>query len=164
MMQARADAEGSKFLSFILAGEFYGIPLLMVREIIGFMKITPIPQTPDHFQGVINLRGEILPVIDLRLKLDMEASAPSTETCIIIVAVTEQKVGLIVDRVASVQTVASAEIQTPPTIDSQIDSHCVMGLGRQGDTVTILLAMERLLPERELASLPKAAPGDPTAA
>lgn len=164
MTQARSTDDGTKFLSFILAGEFFGIPLLKVREIVAFMKITPIPQTPDHFQGVINLRGEILPVIDLRLKLDMEAITPSAETCIVIVAVAQQKAGLIVDRVAGVQMVATDEIQDPPPVEVPIDSHCVTGLVRQGAGVTLLLDIERVLTESELASFPKTAPGDPTAA
>ena len=164
MTESQSQEEHGKFLNFMLVGESYGIALRKVREIIGLIRITPIPQAPEYFKGVINLHGEVLPVIDLRLKLGLVAAVSSDETCIIIVEFAQQTAGVIVDRVAEVQVITPEEFHEPPKLGSQGSPECVMGLGRRGETVTVLLDLDRILTARELVPYPKAAPGDTTAA
>jgi len=99
------NAKGGKFLTFFLGNEEYGLPILSVQEIIALLPITPVPRTPDFFKGLTNLRGKIIPVMDLRIKFGMEANEPTEETCIIVVRTANHLIGIIVDKVSEVKNI-----------------------------------------------------------
>ncbi len=140
---ARAGA-GGKYLTFRVANEEYGLAILKVREIIGLMDVTPVPHMPRHVRGVINLRGKVVPVIDLRLKLGMPPAAPTAQTCIVVVDV-GAPVGVIVDAVCEVLDVADSQIDPPPALGASVDTSFVLGLGKVRDGVKILLDIDRML-------------------
>jgi purine-binding chemotaxis protein CheW len=134
-----------KYLTFCLDREEYGLEILKVREIIGLMSITAVPRTPMHVKGVINLRGKVIPVIDLRLKFSM-AEIPSTdETCIIVVQVGQVEVGLIVDRVSEVRDIVAEDIEDAPSFGVEVDTRFLLGMGKSGDKVTLLLDIDRVV-------------------
>ncbi len=140
---------GGKYLTFLLAEEEYGLAILKVREIIGIMDITKVPQTPDFVQGVINLRGKVIPVIDLRLQFGLEQAAYNDQTCIIVVDV-GMLMGIIVDTVQEVHEIPGAEIEPPPKLGASVDTDFILGMGKVKDTVTILLDIEKVLTAEQL--------------
>jgi len=135
---------GGKYLTFKLSNETYGVQILKVREIIGMMQITMVPQTPDYVKGVINLRGKVIPVIDLRMKFAMPKAEVTDETCIIVIDV-GNSVGIIVDAVQEVADVGSDEIEPPPPMGSEVDSDFILGLAKARDSVKILLDIEKTI-------------------
>jgi purine-binding chemotaxis protein CheW len=139
-----ASFEG-KYLTFRLGGEDYGLEILKVQEIIGLMRVTPVPQTPHCIRGVINLRGKVIPVVDLRLKFGMDAAADTDHTCVIVVEVEGNRVGIIVDDVCEVLDIAAAAIEPPPAMGRDMDRDFILGMGKVGDRVKILLDIERVL-------------------
>ncbi len=139
-----------KFLTFVLGGEIYGIEILKAREIIGLMDITSVPQTPDHMKGVINLRGKVIPVIDLRMKFAMQEEEHTQETCVIVVEVNGTSVGLIVDSVSEVSDITGAEIEDAPNFGHGIDTSFIMGLGKVKERIIILLDIDAVLSTDEL--------------
>lgn len=139
-----------KFLTFILNNEVYGIEILKAREIIGLMDITTVPQTPDYMKGVINLRGKVIPVIDLRLKFTMQEEQYTKETCVIIVAVNNTSIGIIVDSVSEVTNINGEEIEDAPSFGQGIDTNFIMGLGKVKDKIIILLDIDTVLSAEEL--------------
>ncbi len=149
---ARGTALGGKYLTFRLAAEEYGIAILKVREIIGLLEITAVPQMPAYVKGVVNLRGTVVPVIDLRLKLGLEPTAYTEQTCTIVVAA-GTPVGLIVDTVQEVLDIADHEIDPPPPLGTVVEASCVLGLGKVKDGVKILLDIDRLLNGDDLPAL-----------
>ena len=152
------QAMAGKYLTFGLAAEEYGLPVLKVREIIKVMPITGVPQVPSHVRGVINLRGKVIPVIDLRLKFGLPAQADTDQTCIVVVQVetAQQKVmmGLLVDGVSEVLNLAGPEIEQPPTFGAQIRTDYMRGVAKVKGTVKILLDIDRVLTAGELSALP----------
>ena len=136
---------GSQFLSFILGSEEYGIEILRVQEIRGYSAITPIPNTPPHIRGLINLRGTVAPVVDLRAKFGMPAVDYTRFTVIILVAVSGKTVGLIVDAVSDVLNLAEDRIQPPPDLGSQVDMRILRGVVAFDNRLVGLLDLERLL-------------------
>ncbi len=140
-----------KFLTFVLNNEVYGIEILKVREIIGLMDITNVPQTPDYMKGVINLRGKVIPVIDLRIKFSMPEEKHTQETCTIVVEVDNTSIGIIVDRVSEVMEIKGDEIEDPPQFGQGIDTNFIMGLGKTKETIVILLDIAKVLSAEELA-------------
>ena len=150
-LQSIVDREG-KYLTFSLAGEEYGIGILKVKEIIGLMTITPIPQTPPHIKGVINLRGKVIPVVDLRLKFGMAAMDYNERTCIIVVEIaaggSKIAMGVVVDSVSEVLNIKAAEIEDTPDFGSQLDTAYILGMARIGQTVKIILDIDFVLSER----------------
>ncbi len=146
----KRSALDGKFLTFVLAGEIYGIEILKAREIIGLMDITTVPQTPDYMKGVINLRGKVIPVIDLRMKFSMQEDEHTKETCVIVVEVNGTSIGLIVDSVSEVADIDGAEIEDAPNFGQGIDSSFIMGLGKVKDKIIILLDIETVLSIEEL--------------
>ncbi len=140
-----------RFLTFVLNSEVYGIEILKVREIIGLMDITNVPQTPDYMRGVINLRGKVIPVIDLRLKFSMPEDEHTQETCTIVVEVDNTSIGIIVDKVSEVMEIKGEEIEGTPQFGQGIDTNFIMGLGKTKDTIVILLDIAKVLSEEELA-------------
>jgi purine-binding chemotaxis protein CheW len=145
----RSALEG-KFLTFILGKEIYGFEILKVREIIGLMDITTVPQTPEYMKGVINLRGKVIPVIDLRLKFSMQEEEHTQETCVIVVEVENTSIGIIVDSVSEVSDISGGEIEEAPSFGQGIDTSFIMGLGKVKDKIIILLDIETVLSSEEL--------------
>lgn len=149
---------GGKYLTFLLDGEEYGVEILKVREIIGIMDITRVPQTPDFVRGVINLRGKVIPLIDLRLKFRLEPAEYDDQTCIIVVDV-GSTMGIIVDTVQEVHDISPEQIVPPPQLGSVVDTDFIVGMGKVHDTVKILLNVERVLTDAELVQIESAVAG-----
>lgn len=145
-----------KYLTFVLGEEEYGLEILKVREIIGLMEITNVPQTPDFIKGVINLRGKVIPVIDLRLKFGMEPVEHTEETCIIVVDIGGSLMGTLVDTVSEVLNVTQEQIEPSPSFGSRIKTDFILGMGKIKDKVIILLEIEKVLSSEELVQITKA--------
>ncbi len=154
--KAIRDKEG-KYLTFALASEEYGLEILKVREIIGYMEITAVPQTPDHVKGVINLRGQVIPVIDLRAKFGMETAEVTEETCIIVVEIAQGKqtfsTGIVVDHVQEVLDIAGEDIEETPQFGGNVNTDFILGMGKIENTVKILLDIDKVLAGEDLSSL-----------
>lgn len=150
--QARAT-RGGKFLTFFLDKEEYGIEILSVREIIGLLPVTPVPQSPYYVRGVVNLRGQVIPVVDLRLKFGMPALPATDETCIIVVQTGGAQLGIIVDKVSEVRDVMGQDIVDAPTLGQEINTDYILGIGKAGSRVLLLLDIGRVFPVVELAEL-----------
>jgi len=150
------EKEG-KYLTFALASEEYGLEILKVREIIGYIEVTAVPQTPHYVKGVINLRGQVIPVIDLRSKFGMETTDVTEETCIIVVEIAHKtrkfNTGIIVDRVQEVLDIAGQNIEEAPQLGSSVDTDFILGMGKVGDSVKILLDIDRVLGSADLRML-----------
>ncbi len=147
-----------KYLSFFLAKEEYGIQILRVREIIGIVDITPLPRTPEFVKGVVNLRGKIIPVVDLRAKFGMAGAAYGAETCIVVVDLRSDvdgsvvQMGCVVDTVSEVLDVRAEQVEEAPPC-ARANSDFLLGLGKCKDKVLILLDIDRILTTLELATL-----------
>ena len=139
-----------KYLTFVLSDEEYGIEILKVREIIGLMDITSVPQTPDYMKGVINLRGKVIPVIDLRSKFSMPEHEHTEETCTIVVEVGNTLIGIIVDSVSEVSEIGSEEIEETPHLGQEINTSFIMGMGKLKEKLIILLDIDKVLSGEEL--------------
>jgi purine-binding chemotaxis protein CheW len=142
--QNQAGNLGGKYLTFKLGEEEYGVQILKVREIIGLMDITKVPQMPGYVKGVINLRGKVIPVIDLRAKFSLPEVQYTDQTCIIVIDVGGM-VGTIVDSVQEVADINSEAIEPPPPMGSQVDSEIILGLAKSKDNVKILLDIDKVL-------------------
>ncbi|MCE5279993.1 MAG: chemotaxis protein CheW [Planctomycetaceae bacterium] len=142
-----------KYLTFFLAEEEYGLEILRVREIIGMMDITAVPRTPEHVKGVINLRGKVIPVIDLRLKFSMPSVEQTEQTCIIVVDVGRIEMGIMVDKVSEVLDIGAAEIEDTPSFGLDVDTEFILGMGKTNGKVTILLDITRVLSGSEAAGV-----------
>ncbi|ODS31253.1 MAG: purine binding chemotaxis protein [Candidatus Scalindua rubra] len=149
-VETRKETTEGKFLTFVLGKEVYGIEILKVREIIGVMAITTVPQTPDYMKGVINLRGKVIPVIDLRLKFSMPEEEHTQETCVIVVEVSRSLIGIIVDSVSEVLDIRSEEIEDTPNFGHGIDTNFIEGLGKTKGKIIILLDIEKVLSTEEM--------------
>lgn len=151
---------GGKYLTFSLAGEEYGIGILKVKEIIGMMPITIVPQTPHFVKGVINLRGKVIPVIDLRLKFGMESMDYTERTCIIVVEISGDGgsvlMGIVVDSVSEVINVRNDDIEETPTFGTKLNTDYILGMAKMNGQVKILLDIDRVLTTREISLLEKA--------
>lgn len=143
-------ARGGKYLTFFLDREEYGIPILTVREIIGLLPVTPVPKAPPYVKGVINLRGKVIPVVDLKLKFDMEPIRATDETCIIVVQTAGAELGVMVDKVSEVLDIPEGEIVDAPSLGAEIPTDCILGIGKSQGRVTLLLDIERVFPAAHL--------------
>lgn len=143
----------NKYLTFHLAEEDYAVAIEFVIDIIGIQRITNIPDTEKFVKGVINLRGKVIPVIDVRLRFRMKEKEYGNRTCIIIVNIKETAVGLIVDQVSEVLDIMPDKIDPPPTTGKKTKSKFIQGMGKVGDSVKIILNIEKLLFEEEIESL-----------
>lgn len=145
-----------KYLTFMLAGEEYGIGIRKVREIIGMMTITQVPQTPLYVKGVINLRGKVIPIVDLRLKFGMGVKEYTERTCIIVVEIRGEgktvPMGLIVDSVSEVINIRGADIDDTPAFGSSLDMDYILGMAKMAGGVKILLDIDRVFREAEFAN------------
>lgn len=155
------EAREGKYLTFSLAGETYGIGLLKIKEIIGMMPITDIPRTPGFVKGVINLRGKVIPVIDLRLRFGMEEIGYNERTCIIVVEMQAQartvQTGVVVDSVSEVLNIKGEDIEDTPSFGAKLDTSYIAGMAKMDGGVKILLDIDRVLSRDEIASIEKAA-------
>ncbi len=141
-----------KYLTFMLDREEYGVEILKIREIIGIMEITCVPQTPDFVQGVVNLRGKVIPVVDLRAKFRLPRQAYNDQTCIIVVDV-GMMMGIIVDTVREVHDFHDEDIEPPPRLGSHVDTSFILGMGKTREGVKILLDIDRVLHSEELVAI-----------
>ncbi len=159
-IKAMADRDG-KYLTFTMAEEEYGIGILKIKEIIGMMPITTVPQTPDFVKGVINLRGKVIPVMDLRLRFGLEAIEYNDRTCIIVVEIEGQagtiQIGIVVDSVSEVLNVKGEDIEDTPTFGTKLDTEYILGMAKMEGGVKILLDIDKVLNAEEIAVLEKAA-------
>lgn len=150
-------SRGGKYLTFALGREEYGIAILKVREIIGRMDITAVPRTPEYVKGVINLRGQVIPVIDLRAKFGMEAVEATDETCVVVVEIDRNgrtmSTGLVVDRVKEVLNIAEESVEETPNLGASVDAQFIRGIGKVGTAVKILLDIDRVLTASEAQAL-----------
>jgi purine-binding chemotaxis protein CheW len=154
-------AKEGKYLTFSLAGEEYGIGILKVKEIIGMLSITTVPQTPAFIKGVINLRGKVIPVVDLRVKFGMEAADYNERTCIIVVEINNGRgsvqIGTVVDTVSEVLNIKEDDIEEKPAFGSSLDTQYILGMAKIEGGVKILLDIDRAISADEIAALDETA-------
>lgn len=148
----QADRAG-KYLTFSLGSEEYGLEILRVREIIGMMDVTSVPRTPEFIKGVINLRGKVIPVMDLRLKFSMPEVEHTEETCIIVVTFGEVDMGIIVDKVQEVLDIAGDDIEDAPAFGTDVNTDFILGMGKCEGRVTILLDISKVMSQEDLQAL-----------
>ena len=151
----------SKFLTFSLAGEEYGISILKIKEIIGMMPITTVPKTPGFVKGVINLRGKVIPVTDLRLRFGMVSIDYNERTCIIVVEIEgsggKVLIGIVVDSVSEVLNIKADEIEETPAFGTRLSTDYMLGMAKMEGGIKILLDIDNVLSNQELSFLEKAA-------
>ncbi len=152
-----AEGPREEFLSFRLGGEEYGVDILKVQEIRSYDTVTRLPEAPDYIKGVINLRGTIVPVIDLRLKLKIGSAEFDKQTVMIILNVSDKVIGMVVDAVSDVITLAASQIRPPPEFNGVLDTRYITGLGAIEDRMLILVDIECLLSASDLAAMEQAA-------
>jgi purine-binding chemotaxis protein CheW len=152
-----AIARGGKYLTFALGKEEYGLEILKVREIIGYMDITAVPRTPPYVKGVINLRGQVIAVLDLRSKFAMETAQKTEETCIIVVEIRhggrKLSTGIVVDHVSEVLDIPGESIEDAPSFGAAVDTDFILGMGKIGESVKILLDIDRVLGDEEIEAI-----------
>jgi len=146
------QSRAGKYLTFFLAGEEYGLEILKVSEIIGMQPITRVPRMPEFVRGVINLRGKVIPITDLRSKFGMEHDG-SEDSCIIVVQMRGIMTGVVVDRVSEVVAIAEADIEDAPTFGAGIHTEFLLGIGKTGGRVKLLLDIDKVLASSEIAAL-----------
>ena len=148
-----------KYLTFSLEKEEYGIGILKVKEIIGMMPITSVPRTPEFVKGVINLRGKVIPVIDLRLKFEMESTPYTERTCIIVVEIDSEEttvlIGIVVDEVSEVLSINEENIEETPAFGTKLDTRYILGMAKIEGGVKILLNIDKVLSNVEISALEK---------
>lgn len=142
-----------KYLTFYLGDEAYGLGISSVHEIIGLMPITRVPRTPQFIRGVINLRGKVIPIFDLRLKFNMESHEATAQTCIIVVQIHGIQMGVIVDRVLEVLDILGEDIDEPPSFGAGVNTDFLLGIGKSQGRVNLLLDIDRVLSTDELNSI-----------
>jgi purine-binding chemotaxis protein CheW len=146
-------------LVFILGGDEYGVDILKVQEIRGYDKVTPIPAAPDYVKGVINLRGVIVPVIDLRVKFRLAQVKYDQFTVVVILRLATRVIGVVVDGVSDVMALTASEVRPAPQLGTVVDASFISGVATQGERMVLLLDIERLLSTGELNVLARAAEG-----
>ncbi len=149
--------KGGKFLSFFLADEEYGIEILKVQEIIGMMGITRVPRMPEFIRGVINLRGKVIPIIDLRLKFGMPAKEQTEQTCIIVVRTRGVELGIVVDKVSEVLDIPAKDIEETPSFGTSVNTEYILGIGKSDGHVKLLLDIDKVLSSQETLEVHSAA-------
>ena len=147
--QIGLTTEGSQYLTFQLGEELYGVDILRVQEIKGYTTVTKIPNTPAHIKGVLNLRGTIVPIVELRTKFGMPMIDYTMFTVIVVVVVRERIMGLVVDSMSDVLNISKQDIQAPPEFGAKVDVSVLTGIGKSGDKLVALLNIDRLLSEDE---------------
>jgi len=166
LLEDDEDTQKDKYLTFHLAGEDYGIEIRYVTEIIGIQKITDVPDMPPFIRGVINLRGKVIPVMDVRTRFRLPARDYDERTCIIVVDISNCAIGLVVDQVNEVADIPEAQVEPPPKTGKGTSSRFIKGMGKMGDEVKILLDVGMILLDEEKAALgaePAPEEGEPQA-
>ena len=157
VLKTECSSLAGRYLTFELDGEIYGLPILKVQEIISLMKITKIPRTPHFVLGVVNLRGKVLPIINMRLKFGLESVQDTERTCIILIQVAYCSqtitIGVLVDEVREVLNLPSEQISKTPPMGTSVDTEFIMGMGRVDDNVVMLLDLDKAFSEGELSSI-----------
>jgi len=149
----RQRNRAGKYLTFFLAGEEYGLEILKVQEIIGMMDVTPVPRTPEFIRGVINLRGKVIPIVELRSKFEMNTVDYTDETCIIVVQTHGLQMGIIVDKVSEVMDIPDDDIEDSPSFGNDVRTDYILGIGKSQDRVKLLLDIDKVLSSEELKDL-----------
>ena len=150
---AGSSAATNQYLTFLLGSEQYGVEILKVQEIKGYSAVTPIPNAPMHIKGVMNLRGTVVPVVDLRTRFGMESIEYTKFTVIILLSVGRKVIGLVVDAVSDVLDIAPADMRPAPDLGSRSDTRFISGMATVGERMTVLLDMDRLLGEDDTVAL-----------
>jgi purine-binding chemotaxis protein CheW len=150
VLAERKLQESQQFLTFLLDDQEYGLEIFKIREIRGYAPITPIPNVPPHVRGVMNLRGTVLPVVDLRMKFHLPPVEYNKYTVIVIAAVGDKTVGLLVDAVSDVLMVADKDIREAPDFGASVDTRFINGVFESRERLTVALNLEKLLSESEL--------------
>jgi purine-binding chemotaxis protein CheW len=150
MAGAQVSLEGGQYLTFTLGQEEYGVEILRVQEIKGYTAVTPIPNTPAYVRGVMNLRGAIIPVMDLRMKFGMPEAEYTAFTVIIVVTVGPKTMGVIVDSVSDVLIIGKGDVQPTPDFGGSVDAGFIHGIARAGDKLVALLDLDRALGSLDL--------------
>lgn len=148
--QIGLTTDGSQYLTFQLGEELYGVDILCVQEIKGYTTVTKIPNTPSHIKGVLNLRGTIVPIVELRTKFSMPTIDYTMFTVIVVVVVRDRIMGLVVDSVSDVLNIDQKDIQPPPQFGAKVDVSVLTGIGKSGEKLVALLNIDRLLTESEM--------------
>ncbi|EET86351.1 CheW protein [Clostridium carboxidivorans P7] len=154
-LEIEEDTQKGRFLMFLLDKESYGIEIKYVTEIIGIQPITEIPQLPQYVKGIINLRGKIIPIMDVRIRFKKEPREYNDRTCVIIININNISIGLIVDSVSEVIAIFDENIVKPPQINNGFNSRYIKGIGKVGNDVKLLLDCEKIFTEDELQDLGK---------
>lgn len=155
-MLAEEDTQEGRFLTFSLGKESYGIEIRYVTEIIGIQPITEIPELPEYVKGIINLRGKIIPVMDVRLRFKKEQKDYTDRTCVIVVDIRDMSIGLIVDSVSEVMTIPKQDIVQPPQMNKGYQNRYIKNIGKVGGEVKLLLDCDMLLNDGEINELSEA--------
>jgi purine-binding chemotaxis protein CheW len=154
-------AQTGKYLTFRLATEEYGLEILKVQEIIGLMTITKVPKLPDFIRGILNLRGKLIPVIELRSRFQMPRLADNDRTCIIVVQIkiadAHLTLGIVVDSVSEVLNIQDSQLEAPPVLGDGIDTEFILGMAKYNTRVILLLDIDRVLTKFEILKLDKTA-------
>lgn len=152
LMLEEEDTQKGKYLTFSLGSEFYGIEIKHVTEIIGIQPVTEIPELPEHIKGIINLRGKIIPVMDVRLRFKKPYMEYNDRTCVIVIDIKDVSVGLIVDSVSEVLSIDEEEIVSPPDVKKGGNKY-IKAIGKVGDEIKLILDCDKLLSDDEIESL-----------
>ncbi|MGK0290586.1 MAG: purine-binding chemotaxis protein CheW [bacterium] len=156
-MESSTTSENTQYLTFSLDSDAFAVDIAQIREVLEYTKITKVPQTPEYMPGVINLRGSVVPVIDLRLKFQMSKTEMTVDTCIIIVDVEidgERKLlGALADAVQEVMDMSEDQIDPPPKLGTQLNTNYIKGMGKYNDQFIIILDIEKVFSNQELSSL-----------
>lgn len=155
--KSKRDLAG-KYLTFRLSAEEYGLEILKVREIIGLMEITSVPRTPHYIRGVINLRGKVIPVVDLKCKFDMGDTEDTDETCVVVVEAAgaeggSTQMGILVDAVSEVLDIQDSQIEDAPAFGTGVDTRFILGMGKVNNAVKILLDIDAVLSNADVAMI-----------
>ena len=160
---ATVTGKEGKYLTFTLAEEEYGIGILKIKEIIGMMSITSVPQTPEFVKGVINLRGKVIPVVDLRSRFGMTAIDYTERTCIIVVEISGPagtiQIGIVVDSVSEVLNIKADHIEDTPSFGTKLNTEYILGMAKMDGGVKILLDIDKILKEEDIEILDKTSQG-----
>lgn len=158
---ARSAGKEGKYLTFFLGEEEYGISILKVREIIGMMPVTPVPLAPEFIKGVINLRGKVIPIVDLRKKFSMPEAEYTERTCIIVVEIkgtsSQIPMGIVVDSVSEVINIKPTDIEETPSFGGSLKAEYILGIGKMDGGIKILLDIDKVLNSDEIVALQRAA-------
>jgi purine-binding chemotaxis protein CheW len=154
---SKEGQEQGKYLTFFLSQEEYGIEILQVRKIMGITTIRSVPESPYYMRGVINLRGEMIPVVDLRARFGMEPTEDTDQTCIVVVQIAGHLMGLVVDRVSEVLAMHDEDVVDAPDLGGVMDTDWILGMGKHEERITVLLDMNAVFPAEEVSELSAAA-------